>query len=61
MDLSTVLTKIDQQKYTTVKEYLHDVDLIWRNALEYNPDNDPYGTLTRAYYSFTFIAANIHT
>lgn len=47
MDLSTVLSKIDLQKYITVREYLHDIDLIWRNALEYNPDDDPYGTLTR--------------
>lgn len=43
MDLSTVLTKIDLHKYVTVKDYLHDVDLIWKNALEYNPDIDPSG------------------
>ncbi|XP_062384695.1 ATPase family AAA domain-containing protein 2-like isoform X3 [Sardina pilchardus] len=42
MDLSTALTKIDEQKYTTVREYLHDIDLIWNNALQYNPDDDPY-------------------
>ncbi|XP_041931933.1 ATPase family AAA domain-containing protein 2-like isoform X1 [Alosa sapidissima] len=42
MDLSTALSKIDQQKYTTVREYLHDIDLIWKNALEYNPEDDPY-------------------
>lgn len=41
MDLSTVLTKIDLHQYATVKEFLHDVDLIWQNALEYNPDRDP--------------------
>ncbi|KAI4892235.1 hypothetical protein NFI96_028198, partial [Prochilodus magdalenae] len=41
MDLSTVLTKIDMHSYVTVKEFLHDVDLIWKNALEYNPDSDP--------------------
>ncbi|XP_055019278.1 ATPase family AAA domain-containing protein 2 isoform X2 [Boleophthalmus pectinirostris] len=41
MDLSTVLTKIDLHQYGTVKEFLHDVDLIWQNALEYNPDRDP--------------------
>ena len=44
MDLSTVLSKIDRQKYITVREYLHDVDQIWENALEYNPEDDPYGT-----------------
>uniref|UniRef100_A0A671WDC1 ATPase family AAA domain-containing protein 2 n=1 Tax=Sparus aurata TaxID=8175 RepID=A0A671WDC1_SPAAU len=41
MDLSTVLSKIDLHQYETVKEFLHDVDLIWQNALEYNPDRDP--------------------
>uniref|UniRef100_A0AAV2MBB2 ATPase family AAA domain-containing protein 2 n=1 Tax=Knipowitschia caucasica TaxID=637954 RepID=A0AAV2MBB2_KNICA len=41
MDLSSVLTKIDLHQYGTIKEFLHDVDLIWQNALEYNPDRDP--------------------
>uniref|UniRef100_H3DP25 ATPase family AAA domain-containing protein 2 n=1 Tax=Tetraodon nigroviridis TaxID=99883 RepID=H3DP25_TETNG len=41
MDLSTVLSKIDLHRYGTVKEFLQDVDLIWQNALEYNPDRDP--------------------
>lgn len=44
MDLSTVSSKIDLHQYETVKEFLHDVDLIWQNALEYNPDRDPSGT-----------------
>ncbi|XP_040899672.1 ATPase family AAA domain-containing protein 2-like isoform X2 [Toxotes jaculatrix] len=41
MDLSKVLTNIDLHQYATVKEFLQDVDLIWQNALEYNPDRDP--------------------
>nr|XP_054596622.1 ATPase family AAA domain-containing protein 2 isoform X2 [Nothobranchius furzeri] len=41
MDLSMVLSKIDLHQYGTVKEFLQDVDLIWQNALEYNPDRDP--------------------
>nr|XP_046256103.1 ATPase family AAA domain-containing protein 2-like isoform X2 [Scatophagus argus] len=41
MDLSTVLSKVDLHQYGTVKEFLQDVDLIWQNALEYNPDKDP--------------------
>ncbi|KAG8010266.1 ATPase family AAA domain-containing protein 2, partial [Nibea albiflora] len=41
MDLSTVLSKVDLHQYGTVKEFLQDVDLIWQNALEYNPDRDP--------------------
>lgn len=44
MDLSTVLSRIDLHQYGTVKEFLQDVDLIWQNALEYNPDRDPSGT-----------------
>ncbi|KAM9415331.1 ATPase family AAA domain-containing protein 2-like [Salvelinus alpinus] len=41
MDLSTVLSKVDLHKYMTVREFVNDVDLIWKNALEYNPDSDP--------------------
>ncbi|XP_058503752.1 ATPase family AAA domain-containing protein 2-like isoform X2 [Solea solea] len=41
MDLSTVLSKIDLHQYRTVKGFLQDVDLVWQNALEYNPDRDP--------------------
>uniref|UniRef100_A0A673MXZ7 ATPase family AAA domain-containing protein 2 n=1 Tax=Sinocyclocheilus rhinocerous TaxID=307959 RepID=A0A673MXZ7_9TELE len=47
MDLSTVLSKIDLHKYETVVAYLQDVDLIWQNALEYNPDRDPSDRLIR--------------
>lgn len=43
MDLSTVMTKIDTQKYLTAKDFLVDIDLICSNALEYNPDKDPGG------------------
>uniref|UniRef100_A0A672S375 ATPase family AAA domain containing 2 n=1 Tax=Sinocyclocheilus grahami TaxID=75366 RepID=A0A672S375_SINGR len=46
MDLSTVLSQIDLHKYETVVAYLKDVDLIWQNALEYNPDRDPSGRLS---------------
>ncbi|XP_078101557.1 ATPase family AAA domain-containing protein 2-like [Sander vitreus] len=41
MDFSTLLTNIDEQKYVTVGEFVSDADLIWQNALEYNPDSDP--------------------
>ncbi|TDH03677.1 hypothetical protein EPR50_G00144390 [Perca flavescens] len=41
MDFSTLLTNIDEQKYVTVGEFMSDADLIWQNALEYNPDSDP--------------------
>uniref|UniRef100_I3K931 ATPase family AAA domain-containing protein 2 n=1 Tax=Oreochromis niloticus TaxID=8128 RepID=I3K931_ORENI len=41
MDLSTLLTNIDEHKYITIGEFMADADLIWKNALEYNPDSDP--------------------
>ncbi|KAM6974318.1 ATPase family AAA domain-containing protein 2-like [Tautogolabrus adspersus] len=41
MDLSTLLTNIDEQRYVTVGDFMSDADLIWQNALEYNPDSDP--------------------
>ncbi|XP_055012961.1 ATPase family AAA domain-containing protein 2-like isoform X2 [Boleophthalmus pectinirostris] len=40
MDLSTLLTNIDKHKYITVSEFVTDADLIWKNALDYNPDSD---------------------
>ena len=43
MDLSTLLSNIDSHKYLTVEDFLREVDLIWKNALEYNPDKDPSG------------------
>lgn len=43
MDFSTLLTNIDEHKYVTVNEFMSDADLIWQNALEYNPDSDPMG------------------
>ncbi|KAJ8009529.1 hypothetical protein DPEC_G00089820 [Dallia pectoralis] len=47
MDLSTVMTKIDTQKYLTAKDFLADIDLICSNALEYNPDKDPSDKIIR--------------
>lgn len=47
MDFSTLLTNIDQHKYVTVREFMSDADLIWQNALEYNPDSDPMGEILR--------------
>ncbi|KAM6899619.1 ATPase family AAA domain-containing protein 2-like [Xenentodon cancila] len=41
MDLSTLLTNIEEQRYDTVSEFMSDAELIWLNALEYNPDIDP--------------------
>lgn len=38
MDLETMMTKIDLHKYTCAQDFLNDIELICRNALEYNPD-----------------------
>ncbi|KAL0128837.1 hypothetical protein PUN28_003901 [Cardiocondyla obscurior] len=39
MDLETMMTKIDMNCYLCAREFLDDIDLICRNALEYNPDS----------------------
>ncbi|KAL0962331.1 hypothetical protein UPYG_G00338720 [Umbra pygmaea] len=36
MHFCTILTKINLHKYVTAREFFHDVDLIWKNTLEYN-------------------------
>ncbi|XP_033644751.1 ATPase family AAA domain-containing protein 2-like isoform X1 [Asterias rubens] len=41
MDLSTMMNKINLHHYNTGRDFLDDIDLICRNALEYNPDRDP--------------------
>lgn len=38
MDLEKMMTKIDLHKYTCAQDFLNDVDLMVKNALEYNPD-----------------------
>jgi hypothetical protein len=38
MDLETMMTKIDLHKYTCAQDFLSDIDLLCKNALEYNPD-----------------------
>uniref|UniRef100_A0A0C9QVG3 Tat-binding homolog 7 n=1 Tax=Fopius arisanus TaxID=64838 RepID=A0A0C9QVG3_9HYME len=47
MDLETMMTKIDMHCYLCARDFLDDVDLICRNALEYNPDRDPADKLIR--------------
>ncbi|KAK0178077.1 hypothetical protein PV328_002058 [Microctonus aethiopoides] len=47
MDLETMMTKIDMHCYLSARDFLDDVDLICRNALEYNPDRDPADKLIR--------------
>ncbi|XP_050522030.1 ATPase family AAA domain-containing protein 2-like isoform X2 [Daktulosphaira vitifoliae] len=38
MDLETVMSKIDKHCYVCARDFLDDIDLIVRNALEYNPE-----------------------
>nr|XP_018904780.1 PREDICTED: ATPase family AAA domain-containing protein 2-like isoform X2 [Bemisia tabaci] len=47
MDLETMMTKIDLHRYTCAQDFLNDIDLLVRNALEYNPDRDPADKLVR--------------
>lgn len=47
MDLETMMTKIDLHRYACAQDFLDDVDLLCRNALEYNPDKDPADKLIR--------------
>ncbi|XP_043485205.1 ATPase family AAA domain-containing protein 2-like isoform X3 [Leptopilina heterotoma] len=47
MDLETMMTKIDMHSYLCARDFLDDIDLICRNALEYNPDRDPADKLIR--------------
>ncbi|XP_046385794.1 ATPase family AAA domain-containing protein 2-like isoform X2 [Ischnura elegans] len=47
MDLETMMTKIDQHAYECARDFLADIDLICRNALEYNPDRDAADKLIR--------------
>jgi hypothetical protein len=42
MDLETMMTKIDVHQYVCAQDFLDDVDLLCRNALEYNPDRYVY-------------------
>lgn len=43
MDLSTMMSKIDRHHYQSASDFMADIDLICRNALEYNPATDPAG------------------
>ena len=47
MDLETMMTKIDLHTYESAKDFLADIELIVANALEYNPDRDPEGSIIR--------------
>jgi hypothetical protein len=37
MDLSTVLSHLDSDRYRSVSEWYSDLGLIWQNAMVFNP------------------------
>lgn len=47
MDLETIMSKIDRHEYACAADFLADVDLVCRNALEYNPDRSNQGKMIR--------------
>lgn len=40
MDFTTLSANIDRRKYVTVSEFVSDTDLIWQNALKFNPTGE---------------------
>ena len=42
MDLSTVGEKLDKNVYKTIEDWKKDMNMIWANALLYNPRGSPY-------------------
>lgn len=47
MDLESMMTKVDLHRYSSAQEFLADIDLICKNALEYNPAKTPADKLIR--------------
>uniref|UniRef100_A0A8C2Z2V2 Bromo domain-containing protein n=1 Tax=Cyclopterus lumpus TaxID=8103 RepID=A0A8C2Z2V2_CYCLU len=41
MDLTTLLNNINNNKFSTVGEFLLEAELVWRNAVRSNPNKDP--------------------
>lgn len=41
MDLGTVLSKLESDQYETFSAFKADVELVWSNALTYNPPDSP--------------------
>jgi hypothetical protein len=46
MDLSTVKKKLNQDKYSTLKEFSDDIQLIWDNCITFNQE----GSVNKFYY-----------
>ncbi|TGZ65853.1 hypothetical protein CRM22_005681 [Opisthorchis felineus] len=48
MDLGSIRDRIDARKYVNVEDFMKDIELIYHNALEYNPANVPRSRDIRA-------------
>jgi len=46
MDLSTVKTKLTKDKYSTLKQFSYDIQLIWDNCITYNLE----GSVNKIYF-----------
>ena len=42
MDLGTVYSNLQNNKYSSVNRWKEDVDLVWSNAKKFNPPSSPY-------------------
>jgi transcription initiation factor TFIID subunit 1 len=51
MDLETMTAKIKGRKYHSREEFLHDMELIYRNSLQFNGETNEF-TLKVSYLSF---------
>jgi len=47
MDLGTIQKKLGSREYTTVDEWIADVRLVFRNAMKFNPPDDPVHTMAK--------------
>ena len=50
MDLSTIKTKLNQDRYLTLKEFSDDIQLIWDNCITYNQE----GSVNKIYLKYLF-------
>eukprot|EP01103_Thecamoeba_quadrilineata_P006104 TRINITY_DN1582_c0_g1_i1.p1 TRINITY_DN1582_c0_g1~~TRINITY_DN1582_c0_g1_i1.p1 ORF type:complete len:798 (+),score=181.37 TRINITY_DN1582_c0_g1_i1:891-3284(+) len=61
ISLSAILKRIDANKYTSLKLFLKDIELLIWNAEEYNPpDNDPQGIVSRSKNLLDYTLTMVH-
>jgi len=42
MDLGTIQTRLDGDKYSSYEDFARDMRLVWSNCMLYNPADTPY-------------------